>query len=432
MRLGQKVVALESHNASQIRDLLIGLENLTNTIPSPSKTVSVEGRLFRNKTITVSNEGFFEAIGNFIKKVVDGIISFFSKLFGSSKNESTKVEKMKKEIEKVKKEIAEKGIEEFSKDNQAVVIEAGLRELEMLLDTSRNKAERKKYLYKNGEPNILFGIDVLEDRIKFSNKLFNLLEETADITKDYLKSLQEDKDDKMLDKITRNNEELKNLFSQIGKITEGDGEMDYVIEYTELNGNTAYYHMVTETFTTSRGTDFTYKSLSKDVERTKSETEKRDGGKIELYGKSYEDLLNDQEVVSLVKPLVDELTRDSEKILDKLSRVLDFYKETVGKREHRNIEYKLRELKNRTDDLSFTDSEKSVYLKILKKIVTNIANIASVSSNFQLHAFEGLEIMENCCRKFFKRVALNNKYDEEDRLEDERIKASLSAPILIN
>lgn len=68
MRLGQKVVALVSHNASQIRNLLVGLENLTNTIPSPSKTVSVEGRLFRNKTITVSNEGFFEAIGNFIKK----------------------------------------------------------------------------------------------------------------------------------------------------------------------------------------------------------------------------------------------------------------------------------------------------------------------------------------------------------------------------
>lgn len=87
MRLGQKVIALESARENEIFELLASLESLEIKSLMTPTMVAVEnrpGRLFSNKRITISTEGFFEAIKKFFSKIIEVIKKFFSRIFGGS------------------------------------------------------------------------------------------------------------------------------------------------------------------------------------------------------------------------------------------------------------------------------------------------------------------------------------------------------------
>ena len=114
MRLGQKVVALESAVAAEGERIIASLESIQIDFQSKTEVVSVEsrGKLFKGRqTVTVSTEGFFEVIGDIIKAIVDAFKRFFNWLFGSSSSSSgssSSVQAKCDEYNKLEKERREK------------------------------------------------------------------------------------------------------------------------------------------------------------------------------------------------------------------------------------------------------------------------------------------------------------------------------------
>lgn len=92
MRLGQKVVALESAAAAEGERIIASLESIQIDFKAKTEVVSVEsrGKLFKGRqTVTVSTEGFFEVIGDILKAIVNAVSKFFNWLFGGSSSSSS-------------------------------------------------------------------------------------------------------------------------------------------------------------------------------------------------------------------------------------------------------------------------------------------------------------------------------------------------------
>lgn len=115
MRLGQRVVAIESVAESEVKSELVNLESLEIKFPETLTDVAMESRnvrLFKNrKRVNVSTEGFLDAINDLLNSIAHAIGKFFRWLFGIKSTSgggggsSTQLEKAEKEVKETEKVI---------------------------------------------------------------------------------------------------------------------------------------------------------------------------------------------------------------------------------------------------------------------------------------------------------------------------------------